>query len=72
MVSMHPQGADFPQACMKLVYRGKVLEDAAATIGSSNVTDQGFIVVFIQKEKKAEPAKAAAAPAEAPAVSFLV
>ncbi|MEW5300632.1 MAG: hypothetical protein WDW36_003547 [Sanguina aurantia] len=58
------QGADFPQACMKLVYKGKVLEDAAATIGSSNVTDVGFIVVFIQK--KAEPAKVAA-PVEAPA-----
>ncbi|GFR49128.1 hypothetical protein Agub_g10926 [Astrephomene gubernaculifera] len=48
---------------MKLVYKGKVLDDAT-TVGDNQITEQGFIVVFIQP-KKAEAPKPAAAPTPA-------
>ncbi|PNW79780.1 hypothetical protein CHLRE_08g366400v5 [Chlamydomonas reinhardtii] len=56
---------DCTREAMKLVYKGKVLDDAT-TVGDNQVTEQGFIVVFIQP-KKAEAPKPAAAPAPAAA-----
>jgi UV excision repair protein RAD23 len=55
------KGADFPKGAMKLVYKGKILDDEAKAISEYSVNESGFLVVFIQK--KAEPKPAAPAPA---------
>ncbi|KAL6762625.1 XPC-binding domain-containing protein [Haematococcus lacustris] len=47
---------------LKLVHKGKVLENDTQTVSECGFTETGFIVVFIQPPKKAE-AKPAAAPA---------
>ncbi len=52
---------DCTREAMKLVYKGKVLDDAT-TVADNQITEQGFIVVFVQP-KKAEAPKPAAAPA---------
>ncbi|GLC44031.1 hypothetical protein PLESTB_000221600 [Pleodorina starrii] len=52
---------DCHREAMKLVYKGKVLDDGT-TVGDNQITEQGFIVVFVQP-KKAEAPKPAAAPA---------
>jgi hypothetical protein len=44
---------------MKLVYKGKVLEDEASSVKDQNVSEAGFVVVFIQK-REAKPIVAAA------------
>ncbi|PNH05354.1 putative DNA repair protein RAD23 [Tetrabaena socialis] len=49
---------------MKLVYKGKVLDDAT-TVGDNQITESSFVVVFVQP-KKAEAAKPAAAPSSVP------
>ncbi|GAX79978.1 hypothetical protein CEUSTIGMA_g7417.t1 [Chlamydomonas eustigma] len=53
---------------MKLVYRGKVLDNEAATVAECAIDEQGFVVLFVTK--KTEPPKAATtpAPASTPAV----
>ncbi len=48
---------------LKLVYKGKVLTDEAATLDSQGVTEQGFIVLFVQPPKAAPKPAAAAEPA---------
>jgi len=42
------QGAAFPKDQMKLVYKGKVLEDDAKPVTDYDVSEAGFLVVFIQ------------------------
>ncbi|GLI65743.1 hypothetical protein VaNZ11_009344 [Volvox africanus] len=54
---------DCHREAVKLVYKGKVLDDGT-TVGENQITEQGFIVVFVQP-KKAEAPKPAAAPAPA-------
>ena len=64
------KGADFPKDQMKLVYKGKVLDDDAKAISEYGVNESGFLVVFIQKKAEAKPAPAApAAPAAAATTS---
>jgi UV excision repair protein RAD23 len=64
------KGADFAKEQMKLVYKGKVLDDDAKTISEYSVNETGFLVVFIQKKAEAKPAAAApAAPAAAATTS---
>eukprot|EP00955_Chlamydomonas_euryale_P016792 179286-Chlamydomonas_euryale.AAC.8 len=53
---------------LKLVSRGKVLDNDATTVGEAGITEQGFIVVFVAKPKQEAPAPAPApAPLAAPA-----
>lgn len=52
---------DCPREAMKLVYKGKVLEDAT-TVAANQVTEATFIVVFVQPKKAEAPKPAAAAP----------
>jgi UV excision repair protein RAD23 len=62
------KGADFPKDAMKLVYKGKILDDEAKAISEYGVNETGFLVVFIQKKAEPKPAPAAAAaPSAAPA-----
>ncbi|KXZ50210.1 hypothetical protein GPECTOR_17g847 [Gonium pectorale] len=60
---VHESQPDCIREAMKLVYKGKVLDDAT-TVGDNQITEQGFIVVFVQP-KKAEAPKPAAPPAPA-------
>jgi UV excision repair protein RAD23 len=55
--------ASFPGDSLKLVYKGKILDDDAKAISEYSVDETGFLVVFVQKkaEPKAAPAPAAAA-----------
>ena len=46
------QGPECPKDLMKLVYKGKVLEDGT-TVGSNQITEAGFIVIFINKKPEA-------------------
>lgn len=55
------QGAAFPKDQMKLVYKGKVLDDEAKAISEYGVDESGFLVVFVQKKAEPKPAPAAAA-----------
>ena len=50
-----------PADTLKLVYKGKVLDNPAATVEQAGITEAGFIVVFVQA-KKAAPAAAAPTP----------
>lgn len=59
------QGAQFPKDSMKLVYKGKVLEDEAKPISEYGVDESGFLVVFIQKKAEPKPAAAGTAGASA-------
>jgi UV excision repair protein RAD23 len=59
------KGEAFPKAGMKLVYKGKVLEDEAKPISEYGVDETGFLVVFIAKKTEAK-APAAAASSAAP------
>lgn len=54
------QGPQFPKDHMKLVYKGKVLDDEAKAISEYQVDESGFLVVFIQKKAEPKPAPAAA------------
>lgn len=56
------QGAAFPKDAMKLVYKGKILDNEASSVAENGVSEAGFIVVFVQP-KKAEAAKPSAAAA---------
>mmetsp|Transcript_14944 Transcript_14944/g.38398 ORF Transcript_14944/g.38398 Transcript_14944/m.38398 type:complete len:355 (-) Transcript_14944:31-1095(-) len=61
------QGEGFLAEKMLLIYKGQVLKDDT-TLGENNVTENGFMVIMMTKDKKApEPAPAAPAPAAAPA-----
>lgn len=69
------QGPNFPKDNMKLVYKGKVLDNDASHLQAYGVDEQGFMVVFIQKKDAPKPAAApgstsapVAAPAAVPAV----
>lgn len=53
------QGEAFPKEQLKLVYKGKVLDDDAKAVSEYSVDETGFLVVFVQKAV----AKAAAAAA---------
>ncbi|ORX41106.1 hypothetical protein BD324DRAFT_38881 [Kockovaella imperatae] len=55
----------FPSEHQKLIYSGKILNDAA-TVGSLNIKEKDFIVVMVSKPK-ATPAVAAAASSSTPA-----
>lgn len=55
------QGSNFPKDCMKLVYKGKVLDSEEKAISEYGVDETGFLVVFIQKKAEPKPAPAAAA-----------
>jgi hypothetical protein len=59
------KGEAFPKTGMKLVYKGKVLEDEAKPISEYGVDETGFLVVFIAKKTEAK-APAAAASSAAP------
>jgi UV excision repair protein RAD23 len=54
------QGPPMLKDSMKLVYKGKVLEDNSKAISEYNVDESGFLVVFVQKKPEAKPAAAAA------------
>lgn len=54
------QGATMPKDLVKLVYKGKVLEDNSKPISEYNVDESGFLVVFVQKKTEAKPAAASA------------
>ena len=54
------QGPTMPKDSIKLVYKGKVLEDNAKPISEYNVDESGFLVVFVQKKTEPKPAAAAA------------
>eukprot|EP00197_Chlamydomonas_leiostraca_P002491 CAMPEP_0202857126 /NCGR_PEP_ID=MMETSP1391-20130828/179_1 /ASSEMBLY_ACC=CAM_ASM_000867 /TAXON_ID=1034604 /ORGANISM="Chlamydomonas leiostraca, Strain SAG 11-49" /LENGTH=392 /DNA_ID=CAMNT_0049535885 /DNA_START=95 /DNA_END=1273 /DNA_ORIENTATION=- len=56
---------NIPVESLKLVYKGKVLDNEGSTVADNSITEQGFIVVFVQPVKKA--AAAPEAPAAAPA-----
>lgn len=69
------QGSAFPKDQLKLVYKGKVLDEDAKAVSEYSVDESGFLVVFVQKAAP-KPAAAAAggagtsttpAPAPAPA-----
>ena len=51
---------DCPREAMKLVFKGKVMDDAS-TLGDNQVSEQGFIVVFVQPKKAEAPKPAAPA-----------
>lgn len=54
------QGAStMPKDQIKLVYKGKVLEDNSKAISEYNVDESGFLVVFVQKKTEPKPAAAA-------------
>lgn len=53
------QGAAMPKDKLKLVYKGKILEDVAKAISEYSVDESGFLVVFVQKAE-AKPGSAAA------------
>eukprot|EP01122_Echinamoeba_exundans_P016993 TRINITY_DN879_c0_g1_i2.p1 TRINITY_DN879_c0_g1~~TRINITY_DN879_c0_g1_i2.p1 ORF type:complete len:349 (+),score=126.14 TRINITY_DN879_c0_g1_i2:141-1187(+) len=58
-----------PKAWQKLIYSGKILADEN-TVGSYNIKEGGFVVLFSKQPKageKAEPEKAAAPASPAPA-----
>eukprot|EP00775_Hariotina_reticulata_P002326 gene2326-2634_t len=67
------QGPQFPKDQLKLIYKGKVLDDDAKTVSDYGVDESGFLVVFMQKKAEGKPAAAAggasssAAPAAAEA-----
>jgi hypothetical protein len=54
------QGSTMPKDLVKLVYKGKVLDDNSKAISDYNVDETGFLVVFVQKKTEAKPAAAAA------------
>lgn len=54
-----------PKDAMKLVYKGKVLDDNSLSVEQAQISEQGFVVVFVQASKKAEPK-----PAEVSRASF--
>ncbi|EIE21558.1 UV excision repair protein Rad23 [Coccomyxa subellipsoidea C-169] len=67
------QGADFPAANQVIIYQGKVLKDDT-TLEENKITHENFVVVMIQrarkaaspkKEEPAAPTTTAPAPAEA-------
>lgn len=58
------QGSAFPKDAMKLVYKGKILDDEAKLVSDYGVDESGFLVVFIQKAKEAKPTPAAPAAGE--------
>lgn len=71
------QGSGMPKDLIKLVYKGKVLEDNSKPISEYNVDETGFLVVFVQKKTEPKPAAAAGgasssqpAPAAAAEVGF--
>lgn len=49
---------NIPVESLKLVYKGKVLDNETSTVTENAITEQGFIVVFVQPAKK--PVAAAA------------
>jgi hypothetical protein len=53
------QGEAFPKEQLKLVYKGKVLDDDAKAVSEYSVDETGFLVVFVQKAVT-KPAAAAA------------
>jgi UV excision repair protein RAD23 len=55
------QGPSMPKDSVKLVYKGKVLEDNSKPISEYGVDESGFLVVFVQKKTEAKPAAAAPA-----------
>ena len=50
------EARSIPLSSLKLVYKGKVLDNATATMAECGVTEAGFIVVFVQAAKAAAPA----------------
>lgn len=54
-----------PKDMVKLVYKGKVLEDDSKAISEYSVDETGFLVVFVQKKAELKPAAAAPPPAAA-------
>ncbi len=46
---------------LKLVSKGKVLSEDAATVSASGISEAGFVVLFVQAAKAAKPAAAGAA-----------
>jgi UV excision repair protein RAD23 len=63
------QGSAFPKTDLKLVYKGKILEDGAKPISDYGVDESGFLVVFVAKpkpESKQAEAKPAGEPSSAP------
>jgi hypothetical protein len=53
------QGSQFPKDQLKLIYKGKVLDDDAKTVSDYGVDESGFLVVFMQKKAEGKPAAAA-------------
>jgi UV excision repair protein RAD23 len=51
-------GPSMPKDLIKLVYKGKVLEDNSKAISDYSVNASGFLVVFVQKGLAAKPAAA--------------
>lgn len=47
---------NIPVESLKLVYKGKVLDNEGSTVADNSITEQGFIVVFVQPVKKAAAA----------------
>jgi len=64
------QGDAFPADKMMLIFQGTILKDDT-TLAENSVTENGFMVVMITKDKKAAPTPAApaAAPATEPAAA---
>jgi UV excision repair protein RAD23 len=60
------QGPSMPKDLVKLVYKGKVLEDNSKAISEYSVDESGFLVVFVQKAPAAKPAAATGNTSSAP------
>ncbi len=58
----------YPRDALKLVYKGKILDDDAKPISEYGVDESGFLVVFSQKKAPA-PAAAATAAAATPSAA---
>ncbi|BDA44782.1 Ubiquitin receptor RAD23b [Coccomyxa sp. Obi] len=56
------QGPDFPAANQVVIYQGKVLKDETS-LEENNITHENFVVVMIQRARKAAPAKKEEQPA---------
>jgi len=63
------QGASMPRDQIKLVYKGKVLEDNSKAISEYNVDESGFLVVFVQKKTEPKAATAGGASSSQPAAA---
>lgn len=67
--SLEASQPSMPKEQLKLVYKGKVLEDNSKAISEYNVDESGFLVVFVQKAPAAKPAAAAGNTSSQPAAA---